>query len=416
MFNTVERMIAFRYLKSKRRGEGFISVIAGFSFLGILLGVATLIIVMSVMNGFRHQLLGRILEFNSHLSISEPHGSFENYQDLVSKVRQIPGVLEAAPVVEGQAMIMGGNKAAGVIVKGMETLDLQARKIISQNLIQGSLHSFESDSDDMVLGTRLAEKLRVGVGGSIRLISPDGTPTPFGTIPRMKTFRVCAIFDAGMSEYNMGYVFIPLKTAQTFFKMDQGISTIDIFVDTPDRIHDKVPLIQEVVHGSFRYMNWQQSNATFFEAVIVERNVMFLILTLIIVIAAFNVISGLIMLVKDKTRDIGILRTMGMRRGAIMRIFFLTGSSIGMVGTAGGTFLGLLFALNIESIRQFIQQFTHIKLFNEEIYFLSKLPAIVEMREVTTIVIMSLCLSFLATLYPAWKAARLKPVEALRHD
>jgi len=414
MFSPFERMVAMRYLRARRK-EGFISVIAGFSLLGIALGVATLIIVMSVMNGFRHELLGRILGLNGHLTMEAYQGPLPDYARLTDELRKLPMVKMADPMVQGQAMVTVKDRAIGAVVRGMRPEDIKARAIIANNIKEGSLDRFHGE-DVVIIGRRMAEGLGVGVGDQITLISPQSTATLIGLIPRIKVYDVVGIFEVGMSEYDSSFVFMPLEAAQLYFKMPGAASDIEITVDDPDRITAAVDAIQAKIGTNYRFVDWQQANSSFFGAIQVERNVMFLILTLIIVVAAFNIISGQIMLVKDKGRDIAILRTMGATRGMIMRIFLLSGASIGVLGTALGFGIGLAFADNIESIRQWLQGLLHTRLFPEEIYFLSQLPAIVDPGEVTTVVVMSLTLSLLATLYPSWRAARLDPVEALRYE
>jgi len=414
MFSPFERMVAMRYLRARRK-EGFISVIAGFSLLGIALGVATLIIVMSVMNGFRHELLGRILGLNGHLTMEAYQGPLPDYARLTDELRKLPMVKMADPMVQGQAMVTVKDRAIGAVVRGMRPEDIKARAIIANNIKEGSLDRFHGE-DVVIIGRRMAEGLGVGVGDQITLISPQSTATLIGLIPRIKVYDVVGIFEVGMSEYDSSFVFMPLEAAQLYFKMPGAASDIEITVDDPDRITAAVDAIQAKIGSNYRFVDWQQANSSFFGAIQVERNVMFLILTLIIVVAAFNIISGQIMLVKDKGRDIAILRTMGATRGMIMRIFLLSGASIGVLGTALGFGIGLAFADNIESIRQWLQGLLHTRLFPEEIYFLSQLPAIVDPGEVTTVVVMSLTLSLLATLYPSWRAARLDPVEALRYE
>jgi lipoprotein-releasing system permease protein len=414
MFSPFERMVAMRYLRARRK-EGFISVIAGFSLLGIALGVATLIIVMSVMNGFRHELLGRILGLNGHLTMEAYQGPLPDYDRLTDELRKLPMVKMADPLVQGQAMVTVKDRAIGAVVRGMRPEDVKARAIFADNIKAGSLDRFHGE-DVVIIGRRMAESLGVGIGDQITLISPQSTATLIGLIPRIKSYEVVGIFEVGMSEYDSGFVFMPLEAAQLYFKLPGAASDIEITVDDPDRIAAAVVAIEAKVGSNFRFIDWQEANSSFFGAIQVERNVMFLILTLIIVVAAFNIISGQIMLVKDKGRDIAILRTMGATRGMIMRIFLLSGASIGVLGTALGFGFGLAFADNIESIRQWLQTLLHTRLFPEEIYFLSQLPAIVDPGEVTTVVIMSLTLSLLATLYPSWRAARLDPVEALRYE
>jgi lipoprotein-releasing system permease protein len=414
MFSPFERMVAMRYLRARRK-EGFISVIAGFSLLGIALGVATLIIVMSVMNGFRHELLGRILGLNGHLTMEAYQGPLPDYDRLTDELRKLPMVKMADPLVQGQAMVTVKDRAIGAVVRGMRPEDVKARAIFADNIKAGSLDRFHGE-DVVIIGRRMAESLGVGIGDQITLISPQSTATLIGLIPRIKSYEVVGIFEVGMSEYDSGFVFMPLEAAQLYFKLPGAASDIEITVDDPDRIAAAVVAIEAKVGSNFRFIDWQEANSSFFGAIQVERNVMFLILTLIIVVAAFNIISGQIMLVKDKGRDIAILRTMGATRGMIMRIFLLSGASIGVLGTALGFGFGLAFAHNIESIRQWLQTLLHTRLFPEEIYFLSQLPAIVDPGEVTTVVIMSLTLSLLATLYPSWRAARLDPVEALRYE
>jgi lipoprotein-releasing system permease protein len=415
MFSAAERWIAWRYLRAKRQ-ESFISIITGFSFLGIMLGVATLIIVMSVMNGFRQELLGRILGLNGHLGVYSNTGMMVDYVAIQEKIASVKGVVSSNPLVERQVMATAGPMARGVLVHGMTYEDLSARKLIATNLKAGSLEAFQRP-DAAIIGYRLAEKMRVPLGGSITLVAPEGNATALGTLPRFKRFQVVGLFEMGMHEYDSTFVFIPLESAQRFFKTYPGVSGLEVFVEDPAQVHRQAAAIQPLVNlAENRVFDWQHANATFFETVQVERNVMFLILTLIILIAAFNVISSLIMLVKDKTRDIAILRTMGATTGMIQRIFFMIGASVGIVGTGVGASLGLAFAWNIESIRRFLESLTGTQLFRAEIYFLSRLPAKVDLYEVFVITGMALVLTLLATLYPAWRAARIHPTEALRYE
>ncbi|MFN3460965.1 MAG: lipoprotein-releasing ABC transporter permease subunit [Oceanibaculum sp.] len=414
IFSAFERMVAFRYLRARRQ-EGFISVIAGFSLLGIALGVATLIIVMSVMNGFRAELLGRILGVNGHLTIFAQQGPLPGYAGMVDQVQLVRGVTMAFPQVEGQVMATANGVSSGALVKGMRREDVQRRALLANAIMAGSLDAFEGN-DAVMIGTRMAQRMNLTVGNQITLISPQSNPTAFGSIPRLKSYTVAALFEVGMYEYDNSYIYMPMDAAQTFFRLGEAVTGIDILLDDPDAVRSLREAISTAIGPGKRLFDWQQANSSFFTAIQVERNVMFLILTLIILVAAFNIISSLIMLVKDKGRDIAVLRTMGASRGMIMRIFFMTGASIGVVGTLVGFVLGLLFCLNIETIRKGIEFLTGTELFSAEIYFLSRLPAKVDAGEVTTVVLMALILSFLATIYPAWRAARQDPVEALRYE
>ncbi|HVI52259.1 MAG TPA: lipoprotein-releasing ABC transporter permease subunit [Candidatus Sulfotelmatobacter sp.] len=416
IFGAFERMVAARYLRARRR-EGFISIIAWFSLLGIALGVATLIIVMSVMNGFRAELLGRILGLNGHVGVyAEAGAGMRDFDPLAQKLRGLPGVVAVYPIIEGQVMVTGASGgASGAMVRGIRSDDLLSRQKVMEGIRQGNPQAFQGDNA-VIVGDRLAEKLGLTVGDAITLISPKGNATAFGTVPRVRAYKIVATFNVGMYEYDSSFVFMPLDAAQIYFMLPNQVTDLQMMLDNPDRAADVTDEVFSLTNGHARVYDWQQANASFFNAIQVERNVMFLILTLIILVAAFNIISSLIMLVKDKGRDIAILRTMGATRGMIMRIFFLSGASVGVIGTAAGVALGLAFARNIESIRQFLQHFTGRDLFAAEIYFLSKLPAKVDSGEVITVVLISLGLSFAATLYPSWRAARLDPVEALRYE
>ncbi|MDY0883025.1 lipoprotein-releasing ABC transporter permease subunit [Dongia soli] len=414
IFNAFERLVAMRYLRA-RREEGFISVIAGFSLLGIALGVATLIVVMSVMNGFRAELMKRILGINGHVAVTSIQGPIPNYDDLVAKLRQVKGVVSATPIVEGQVFVTAANGGSGAIVRGMRVDDLKQRKLLADNIRMGSIDAL-NEEDTVMIGARMAEQMGLTIGSEVTLISPQTTVTIGGTFPRMKTYTIGAIFDIGMYQYDSGYVFVPLDAAQLYFKVPKAATSIEVMATSPDNIAPVLDGLDKALGPGFRLTDWQQAHAEFFNAVEVERNVMFLILTLIIVVAAFNIISGQIMMVKDKGRNIAIMRTMGASRGTILRIFLLSGASIGIVGTAAGCLLGVAFAYNIETIRRFLEGITGTNLFDQTIYFLSKLPAIVDKWEVALIVCMSLVLTLLASIYPAWRAARLDPVEALRYE
>jgi lipoprotein-releasing system permease protein len=413
IFNAFERMVALRYLRARRQ-EGFVSVIAIFSLLGIALGVATLIIVMSVMNGFRADLLARILGLNGDLGVYALSGGLADFDAAAQKVRDIPGVTRVTPIVEGQVMATSEAGAAGALVRGIRPDDLRSLPLLANHVIQGSLADFSDDG--VAVGDRLARRLGLTVGSPITVISPEGTATAFGTMPRVKTYHVVALFNVGMYEYDNSFIYAPLDAAQLFFRLPDAVSNLEIFTADPDRVREQRRLITTAFAGRVRIVDWQQANSSLFNAVEIERNVMFLILTLIIVVAAFNIISSMIMMVKDKGRDIAILRTMGASRGMILRIFVLSGASIGVIGTAAGFVLGLVFTDNIEAIRQGIQRIIGTDLFAAEIYFFTRIPARIDTGEVAAVVIMALALSFLATLYPSWRAARLDPVEALRYE
>lgn len=413
MFSPFERLVARRYLRSRRKG--FVSVIAGFSLAGIALGVATLIIVMAVMNGFRQELLGRILGLNGHVGVYGLGGQLANFDMLAEAVRDIEGVVVVTPTIEGQVMGSANGVASGAVVRGVKPEDIKQRKVIADAVRTGSLDDFKG-KDAVMIGARMAERYGLATGDKIKLISPKGNVTAFGTMPRVRAFTVVATFNVGMYEYDNSFIYMPLEAAQIYFKLPNAVTHLEILTQDPDNIRNIQLDLMAQFRGGARIMSWQQTNSSFFNALQVERNVMFLILTLIILVAALNMISGLIMMVKDKGRDIAILRTMGATKGMVMRIFFLSGASVGVVGTLAGVGLGLLFCDNIEGLRQFLQMMTGTDLFSAEIYFLSKIPAVVDPNEVWTVVIMALSLSFGATIYPAWRASKLDPVEALRYE
>ena len=413
-FSGFEWMLALRYLRARRK-EGFISVIAGFSFIGIMLGVATLIIVMAVMNGFRNELFDKILGLNGHMLVRPLGEEFKNYDDVAKRLLEIKQVKKAIPLVEGQVMISAEDTARGVIVRGIREDDLKTLDAVGSNIYFGTIDNFDSKRG-IVLGTRLANALGVRVGDGITLISPRGAQTPFGTAPRIQRYPVAAIFEIGMSQYDETIAFLPLTQAQAFFNSPESVTALEVMLDNPDAVNAVRPDLAAMLPPNLIMSDWRERNATFYNTLKVERNVMFLILTLIVLVAALNIISGLIMLVKDKSSSIAILRTMGATRGAIMRVFFITGASIGVVGTLAGLALGVLVCLNIEAIREFIAYATNTDLFSSDVYFLSRLPADMDLSEVATVVIMALTLSVLATIYPSWRAARLDPVDALRYE
>jgi lipoprotein-releasing system permease protein len=414
MFNAFERKIAARYLRA-RRGERFVSVIAIFSLVGIALGVATLIIVMSVMNGFRQELLAQILGLNGDIGVYATNTPLTNYADIAAKIKTISGVTAAFPIVQGEVLLSGPQGgASGGIARGITPEGLDSLPTVKSHIVAGNLANLTGDRV-IAIGGSLANQFNVGVGQSITLILPQGKATAFGTIPSIEAFRVVAIFQTGMAQYDSSFVFMPLAAAQTLFQQPNAATQIQVFVQDPD--NDGA--IKQAIADAFPTTNiqdWRQNNDSFLAAVTVEGNVMFLILTLIILVAAFNVISSLIMMVKDKARDIAILRTMGATSGAILRIFLMCGASVGILGTLIGFVLGTVFCAYIEQIKDFVSRITGTPLFDPTVYYLESLPAKLDWHQVTLVIAMSFALSLLATIYPSWRAARIDPIEALRRE
>ena len=415
MFSQLEFLIAFRYLRSKR-SEGFISIIAGFSLVGIILGVATLIIVMSVMNGFRAELIGRILGLNGHIGVYENQNNFQNYDEYSVGVAEIPGVKAVTPQIEGQGLIVYNNYSSGIVVRGIRWSDLSARKQLWNSIGNKEIESFNKNG--IIIGHRLAKKLNVKDNDDVFILTPQMRVTAFGSIPKQKKFKVIQTFDVGMFEYDSSFVFMSLANAQSLYGYDanNSISNLEVYLNSTDDIELIKKKLLEISDKNLIITDWIERNYSFINALKVERNVMFIILTLIITVAAFNIISSMIMFVNSKSIDIAVLRAMGASKNCIMKIFFLTGISIGGAGTFFGTVLGILFCYNIETVRQFLEKLTNYELFSAEIYFLTKMPALIDPIEVIQIIVLAFFLSFVASLYPAWKATRILPAEVLRYE
>ncbi len=413
-FSPLEWHIAGRYLRTKRR-ESFISIIAGISFLGIMLGVAVLIVVMAVMTGFRADLLERILGVNGHASIRPYETRFIDREALTARLQAVDGVVLATPLVDGQAMLSSGDAARGVLLRGLPVDKLQQLPSLKGNVQEGSFEDLRR-SNSIAVGARLAERYGFKLGQKISLISPRGTVTPFGTAPRLKQFTLVAIFRVGLSEYDLNFTFSSIETASGFFGFGPHQGAIDIILDDPDSIDARAAALRTAAGAENYLTDWKQANSTLAGALEVERNVMFIILTMILLVAALNIVSGLIMLVRDKGRDIAVLRSMGASRGMVLRIFFITGASIGVLGTLAGLLAGVLLSAYIEEIRQVLIWATGANLFPAEIYFLERMPARILPRDVMQVALMALTLSFLSTLYPAWRAASQEPVELLRNE
>ena len=441
-FSPFEWKVAGRYLRARRK-DSFISVISALTLIGVAIGVATLIVVMSVMNGFREELLTKILGLNGHFSAFPIEQKFTDYKDVVDGLERVDGVTFAVAFAEGQALASGAaGQSTGVTVRGMDIDTIQKLDLLYNGAEQGGWDSWDT-SQGVAIGYRLAQKLGVGIGDPVTIINPNGSTTPFGTTPQIRSYPVSVIFNLGMVEFDSFFLYLPMAPAQDFFKLFEDVlrpgveppdplasdaeidaayqrvyqaSAVEIFITDPDNVTEMRNRLQQDAARPLILTDWQQRNETFFSALQVERVVMFTILSMIIVVAAFNIISSLVMLVKDKAADIAILRTMGATRGSIMRIFSITGTAIGVTGTFIGFVLGLLIAANAEALRAFVSEVIGVAIFPPEVFFLSKLPSRVDPLEVTVVVCLALGLSFLATLYPAWRAAQYDPVEALRYE
>ncbi len=416
MFASLEWQLAMRYLKARR---GFIALTSWFAIIGIMLGVATLILVTSLMNGIREEMTSRFIGLDGHITVYSNGAPFTDYQHATDLIESVKGIKTITAIIEGQVMATTHGKALGAQVLAMPYKALEQRALIADHLIAGSLESLKTENG-ILLGASLARNLGVNVGDEVTLISPNGRATAIGFIPRMKAYPVAAIVKLGMHAFDSSLIVMPYASAQSYFQMrsaeGDAVSNLEIMVHTPDNAAAIAARIKEKLGASALVFPWQETHASVFSALKVQRNVMVIILTLIILVAAFNIISSLVMLVKDKSHDIAILRTMGATKTSVMQIFMLTGTCIGLAGTFAGLVLGVYLAQNLEALHRLIERATGQELLVENIYFLSSLPTKTDPTEVLTILALSLALSFLATLYPARRAATLNPVEALRHE
>jgi len=417
MFGPFERAVAGRYLRA-RKGERFVSIIAIFSLVGIALGVATLIVVTSVMSGFQTELLSRVLGINGHITVEAYAGQkIDDYQDLVTRIRSLPGVVYATPVLDGQALLTSNNGGArGGLVRGMTLNDLRALHPISDHILAGTLDAFTGD-DAIVIGVGLAQSYRLRVGDPLTVISPQGAATAFGTIPRVRAYKVAAVFDAGLNDYNTSVAFLPLPAAQAFFQKVDAVTAIEIRLNDPRLVTAIGQPLSDVLQGrQVLARDWRHANDTIIGVLQVQKDTMFIVLGMIVLVAAFNVISSLIMLVKDKRGDIAVLRTIGASSGAVLRIFLMCGAFVGVTGTLIGTVIGIVFCRNIVAVQHAVEDITGGRVFDSSVFMLTALPDTVNWGDVMRVVILALGLSLLATLYPSWRAAHTDPVEALRHE
>ena len=415
LFKSFELYLAFRYLRSKK-SEGFISLSTWFSFVGIALGVATLIIVMSVMNGFREELVNRILGINGHLVVYANNGKpIENYNDISKKVSDNNNVFSVIPQIDGQGLARSKDYVSGVMIKGIRWTDLPAKKLLWDNLNKITKENFKT-KNEIIIGSRLAKRLNVMIGDKITIVSANGIKTALGVIPQKQIFKIGGLFNVGMYEYDNNFIFMPWKSAQNFFQLGDVANNIEIFLKDYKSSDTSYLNLKKVLNGRFEIVDWKKQNNTFINALNVEKNVMFLILTLIILVAAFNIISSMIMLVNAKSGDIALLRTIGSSKKAIVKIFLLVGTSIGLLGTVFGAIIGVFLSINIEYLRKFLSIILNQELFSPEIYFLTDLPSKIDFTEVFYIIFTSISLSVLASVFPSWKAAKILPAEVLRYE
>ncbi len=415
LYNFFEFFLAFRYIRS-RKSEGFISLSSWFSFIGIALGVATLIIVMSVMNGFRSELINRVLGINGHLMIYSKNNQFiKNYNEIINLVSDENNILAIIPQVDGQGLARSKNYISGVMIRGIRWSDLRAKKILWESLNHETKLNFKN-KNEIIIGSSLARRLSVNIGDRLSLISASGKNTILGIIPFKQTFKVGGFFNVGMYEYDNNFIFIPLELAQKFLQFGDVASSLEIFLKNNDTTEVLTSKISELLNYEYEIIDWKKKNSTFINALNVEKNVMFLILTLIIIVAAFNIISSMIMLVNAKNSDIALLRAVGASRKSIIKIFILVGTSIGFMGTLFGSILGIFLSINIEYLRKFLSILLNQELFAPEVYYLTDLPSKINFAEVFYIILFSIFLSILASVFPSWKASKILPAEALRYE
>ena len=415
ILNRYERMITRRYLLPGK-GEGFIFLVAGISLAAVALGVAALIIVMSVMNGFRADLFDKITGLNGHAIIQGYDGHLDGWQQIADAARKTPGVTSAIPLIEQPLMAAANARVEGVLVRGNRVEDLRSNELLRNNIKAGDLTSIVPGSGRVAIGARLAEALGAYPGSEISLISPEGKSTVIGTVPRIVSYTVGAVFEVGVYEYDNTFVIMPIEDAQNFLMMGNSVGMVEVQTTNPDKVAQILAPLQSVVKGKGQIVDWRQMNSALFEALEVERIAMFVVLSLIVLVAVFNILSSLIMLVRAKTRDIAILRTMGASRRGMIKVFVTVGTTIGALGIALGVVLGFIFLFFRQNVVNAIQTLTGQNLWDPSVRFLSELPAKSDPVEITAIVVTALVLSFLATLYPAWKAASTDPVQVLRYE